>query len=106
MLGAIAEQWGLWVAAIRAARGDQSWWRSPFVWALITSGAAFGCYSAEGALVVALTTPLFLIAGLLWMAVMVLLANRGPDLIAGFVLGVVVLAVLMRIFLAFARYFD
>lgn len=100
----ISEYWGLWIASLQAARGDAVWWRSPFVWALVVTLGAFVAYASDAPLLVALATPLFLLAGLLWLGVMVLLALRGPDLIAGFVLGVVVMALLLRITLAVVRY--
>ncbi|GAB6043045.1 hypothetical protein [Endothiovibrio diazotrophicus] len=101
----VAEYWALWRTSIRLARGEGVWWRSPFVWALIaTVGAVVSYALADGAIISALATPLFFAAGLLWMGVMVQLALRGPDALAGFVLGVVVLAIAMRIGLAAARY--
>ena len=101
----VSDFWRMWLDSLRVARGEGAWWRSPLVWAVALTAAAVASYGMEGnALATAAATPLVFVAGLLWMGLMVKLALHGPDTISGFVLGVVVLAVLMRIFLAVSRY--
>lgn len=103
----MSELFALWFASLRAARGESPWWRSPFVWALIVTVAALATHAVEGAAWAgALSTALLFVAGLLWMGVMAQLAMAGPELIAGFVFGVVVLAVAMRVVLAVGRYLS
>ena len=103
----MSEFWRLWVESLRVARGEGAWWRSPLVWATALTVATLTSYAMEGsALAAAVATPLVFVAGLFWMGLMVKLALHGPDTIAGFVFGVVVLAILMRIFLAVSRYLS
>lgn len=83
----------------RAAWGRGPWWRSPLFWAMGSAVAALVCDGLEEApLLNALAMPLVFVSGLLWMGLLVLVAQKGPNELLGLVGGVFVLALVARIF--------
>ncbi len=100
----LAEGWRLWTDSLRAARGGAPWWRSALGWALVTSAGALLCNASDASPLLPLfTLPLLFVAGLLWVAVLIRLAVKSPDALAGFVLGVVVITVAAKILLFATR---
>ena len=94
----------LGVDGLRAARGDGPLWSSLLLWGLLLSiGALVADAQTLYPLLNHLATPLLLVAGMVWMALMVRLAARGPDLLAGFVLAWVVAAFAARLIYLLVR---